>query len=137
DCVANPLDAGENVRWGQGAQGRKLQTSKVLNDRPELVNVLHLNAADVVAQATANGSFDPYSVTLTEEDIVTVIDGMRECYSAVVEGGGKFASVAEGALDSFGMYVAYDDDVTDPRNVSYGWQSVARHALNVFGVDNF
>jgi hypothetical protein len=137
DCVANPLDAGENVRWGQGAQGRKLQTSKVLNDRPELVNVLHLNAADVVATATANGSFAPYTVTLTEEDIVTVIDGMRACYNDVVEGRGKFASVAEGALDSFAMYAAYDDDITDPRNVSYGWQSVARHALSVFGVDNF
>ena len=137
DCTLNPLDAGENVKWGQGAQGRKLQTSKVLNDRPELVNVLHLNAGDVVATATANGSFAPYSVMLTEDDIVTVIDGMRACYSAVVEGGGKFASVAEGALESFAMYCAYDDDVTDPRNVSYGWQSVARHALSVFGVDNF
>ena len=137
DCTLNPLDAGENVRWGQGAQGRKLQTSKVLENRPELVSTLHLNAADVVATATANGSFAPYSVTLTEEDIVTVIDGMRACYSAVVEGGGKFASVAIGALESFAMYCAYDDDVTDPRNVSYGWQSVARHALSVFGVDNF
>ena len=137
DCTLNPLDAGENVKWGAGAQGRKLQTSKVLNDRPELVNVLHLNAADVVAQATANGSFEPYSVTLTEEDLNVVIDGMRACYEAVVKGGGKFSSVAAGALESFAMYCAYDDDVTDPRNVSYGWQSVARHALSVFGVDNF
>lgn len=137
DCVANPLDAGENVRWGQGAQGRKLQTSKVLENRPELVSTLHLNAADVVATATANGSFAPYSVTLTEEDLNVVIDGMRASYEAVVKGGGKFSSVAAGALESFAMYCAYDDDVTDPRNVSYGWQSVVRHALSVFGVDNF
>ena len=137
DCVANPLDAGENVKWGQGAQGRKLQTSKVLNGRPELVNVLHLNAADVVATATANGSFAPYTVSLTENELTDAIEAMRACYSAVVSTGGKFASVAEGALESFAMYVAYDDDIADPRNVSCGWQSVARHALSVFGVDNF
>ena len=137
NCDLNPLDAGENVKWGAGAQGRKLSIGKILADRPELMNVLHLNAGDVVATATANGSFAPYSVMLTEDDIVTVIDGMRACYEAVVKGGGKFSSIAAGALESFAMYCAYDDDVTDPRNVSYGWQSVARHALSVFGVDNF
>ncbi len=137
NCDLNPLDAGENVKWGAGAQGRKLSIGKILADRPELMKVLHLSAADVVATATEKESFAPYTVTLTEDELASAIDAMRACYAAVVETGGKFSSVAEGALESFAMYVAYDDDISDPRDVSYGWQSVARHALSVFGVENF
>ena len=137
NCDLNPLDAGENVKWGAGAQGRKLSIGKILADRPELMKVLHLSAADVVATATEKESFAPYTVTLTEDELASAIDAMRACYAAVVETGGKFASVAEGALESFAMYVAYDDDISDPRDVSYGWQSVARHALSVLGVENF
>lgn len=134
DYVAKPPTAGDLVSWGQGAQGAKLSPFEVLKSEAyaHLVEMLSLDNQATVRRALESDTFGPFVVTVGNDTVTDVIGAMTDAYRAVT---GRFEHRSVSILENLAPLFDRDDDISDPRDVVYGRQALARHAFSVLGIE--